>query len=247
MKRLFSGKALGIVLGVLAVLTYIFISWAQNALPADSVALQALESDELVTVQEESGLITFTPSDGVYDTGFIFYPGGRVDYRAYAPVLHQIAERGYFVALVPAPINLAFFNTNAANQVIELFPGIEQWVVGGHSLGGVAASRYVAGNPDAASGLVFWASYPGSDLLVNSDIKVISIYGSNDIAGMEPFDESRSHLPGDTEFVVIEGGNHAQFGSYGPQPGDNPATISPEEQWAQITEATVRFLETLSK
>lgn len=247
MKRLFSGKVLGISLAVLAIGIYIFVSWASDALPADGAALQALESDEQVVVKEDSGLITFEPVDAEFDTGFIFYPGGRVDYRAYSPVLNQIAERGYFVALVPMPLNMALFNVDAASQVIELYPGIQRWVIGGHSLGGVAASRFVANEPNALQGLVFWASYPGSDLLVNADIKVVSIYGSKDIAGMEPFDESRSHLPADTEFVVIEGGNHAQFGSYGPQPGDNPATISSEEQWKQIAEATVLFLESLSK
>lgn len=247
MKRLFSGKALGIVLGVLAVLTYIFISWAQNALPADSVALQALGSDELVTIQEESGLITFTPADGVYDTGFVFYPGGRVDYRAYAPVLHQIAERGYFVALVPAPINLAFFNTNAANQVIELFPGIDRWFVGGHSLGGVTSASYAVDNLDRVEGLILWASYPAGDALKDTNIQAIAIYGSNDMEGDEQINLIDERLPASTQFVVIEGGNHAQFGSYGPQPGDRPATITYEEQWAQATDITVQFIESLSK
>ncbi|HSG44079.1 MAG TPA: alpha/beta hydrolase [Anaerolineales bacterium] len=246
MKRLLSGKVLGIVLAVLAIGGYIFVSWASDALPADGTALQALESDEQVVVKEESGLITFEPVNAEFDTGFIFYPGGRVDYRAYAPVLSQIAGRRYFVALVPMPLNMALFNVDAANQVIELYPGIQQWAVGGHSLGGVAASRFVANETGAVQGVVLWAAYPGNDSLANADIKVMSIYGTNDIAGMEPFDESRAQLPVDTEFVVIEGGNHAQFGSYGPQPGDNPATISPEEQWTQIAEATVRFLESLN-
>jgi hypothetical protein len=76
---------------------------------------------------------------------------------------------------------------------------------------------------------------------------VISIYGTKDMAGMEPFDKSRLQLPADTQFVIIEGGNHAQFGSYGPQAGDNPATISPEEQWAQIADATAKFLESLDR
>jgi len=37
--------------------------------------------------------------------------------------------------------------------------------------------------------------------------------------------------------MTIEGGNHAQFGSYGPQPGDNEATISAQEQLDQTVEA----------
>ncbi len=239
----------GVVFFIVALLigAAIFVAWASDPLPASDIALQALKSDGVVEVTDESGLITFKPTNAEFDTGFIFYPGGRVDYRAYAPVLHQIAERGYFVALLPAPLNLAFFNTDAANPVIDLYPGIQHWSVGGHSLGGVAASTFVMDNPDRAEGLALWASYPFGDLLASSDINVVSIYGTNDMAGMEPFDKSRSQLPADTQFVVIEGGNHAQFGSYGLQPGDNPATISPEEQWAQITDATVQFLESLSQ
>jgi len=225
----------------------IFISWAENAMPASDVALQALKSDDKVVVNEENGLITFQPADVQPVTGFILYPGGRVDYRAYAPVLRLIAARGYFVALVPMPLNFSFFNTNAADQVMKLYPEITHWAVGGHSLGGVSASSYVAKNLINVDGLVLWASYPADGSLANATIRVLSIYGTNDLAGMAPFDKSRSQLPADTQFVVMDGGNHAQFGSYGLQPRDKVATISPEEQWAQITEATVKFLESLSK
>lgn len=239
-------KVLGIILAVLAILTYVFIAWAKDALPADSAAFVALESDEQVLVSEKDGLITFTPVDGEYDTGFVFYPGGRVEYRAYAPVLHNIAARGYFVALVPVPLNLAFFNTNAASQVMELYPGIDHWFVGGHSLGGVTAAGYTSEHLEQIDGLVLWASYPADDSLKDTDIKALTIYGTND-QDFTQIDISRSRLPASAQVMTIEGGNHAQFGSYGPQPGDNPATISPEDQWAQVTEATVRFLESLDK
>ena len=127
--------------------------------------------------------------------GFIFYPGGRVDYRAYAPVLRMIAESGYFVALVPAPLNLAFFDMNAAAPVLAQYPEIRHWVVGGHSLGGVAASVFAKDHLDQLDGIVFFASYPADDSLKNSDIKVLSIYGTNDMAGMETFEEKKSLLP----------------------------------------------------
>ena len=42
--------------------------------------------------------------------------------------------------------------------------------------------------------------------------------------------------------MEIEGGNHAQFGNYGPQKGDQPATISAEEQQAQTVAAIEEFL-----
>ncbi|MDX1377584.1 MAG: alpha/beta hydrolase [Anaerolineales bacterium] len=247
MKRITGRQVFNFSLFALVVGAYIFISWARNALPADGTALQALESDERVIVKEDAGLITFEPVDTDFDTGFIFYPGGRVDYRAYAPVLNLIAERGYFVALVPAPLNLAFFNTNAAGQVMDLFPEMEHWVVGGHSLGGVAAASFSERNLSKVKGLVLWASYPSNDALRDSGIQAITIYGTNDMEGDEQINLAGDRLPATAQFITIEGGNHAQFGSYGPQPGDQPATITPEEQWAQAAEITVTFIESLNK
>jgi dienelactone hydrolase len=178
-------------------------------------------------------------------TGFIFYPGGRVDYRSYASPLHEIAAQGYLVILVPVHLNLAFFDINAAQPVFAAHPEIHHWAVGGHSLGGVAAALFAKDHPEI-KGLVFWASYPADDSFKNSNIKVVSIYGTNDMAGMEKFDGTKKLLPQDTQYVVIDGGNHGQFGDYGLQPGDKIATISHIEQQRQIVEASVNFLRKLS-
>ncbi len=239
-----------ILLGFLAVAVISalgFIFWANDAAQATDVALQALESDPQVVVGQRAGYVTFSPVGQSPTTGFIFYPGGRVDYRAYAPVLRMVAQQGYFVAVVDVNLNLAFFEINAADVVVSNHPEIRQWAVGGHSLGGVAASSYAAKHLEDVDGLVLWASYPADDSLTNATIDVISIYGTKDMAGMEPFDKSRMQLPADTQFVVIDGGNHAQFGAYGFQAGDNPAEIPADEQWAQIAEATTGFLETLTE
>lgn len=219
-----------------------FVAWASDKAVATETALTALNSDEQVFVSAENGWVIFHPAgDARPETGFIFYPGGKVDYRAYAPVLKLIAAQGYFVVVTPAPLNLAFFDVNAAERIEAAHPEIQNWFVGGHSLGGVAASSYAATHPEI-KGVVFWASYPADDSLKTNGTKVISIYGTNDgLAGEGKIDESKALLPVDAEFVAIEGGNHAQFGSYGPQAGDNEATISPEAQWTQAAEATAGF------
>jgi dienelactone hydrolase len=242
LKRILLGILIVFVVGALG-----FVVWAEDAYQPNEVAMQALKSDAQVAVTQHEGFITFEPVGVQPTTGFVFVPGGRVDYRVYAPVLHQIAARGFFVAVVKVRINLAFFDLNAPERVISQYPNIQHWAVGGHSLGGVAAASYVSKHLDVVDGLVFWASYPGDNSLTNATIKVISIYGTKDMGGMASFEQSRAQLPADTQFVVIDGGNHAQFGSYGPQAGDNVAAISPEEQWAQVTEATVLFLDSLSK
>ena len=239
-KRVF----LGIVLTLL-LMTAGLVIWGNQAAPASEVAIQALESDARVKVAQQDGFITFEPLASEPVVGFVLVPGGRVDYRAYAPVLHQIAARGYFVAMVKVRINLAFFDINAPDRVIYKYPNIQHWAVGGHSLGGVAAASYASKHPGSLDGLVLWAAYPGDDSLASAKLKVISIYGTKDKPGMEPFDKSRTQLPSDTQFIILDGGNHAQFGSYGLQAGDGVATISPEEQWSQAAEATADFLGSL--
>jgi len=109
------------------------------------------------------------------------------------------------------------------------------------------ASVYAKDHLTELDGVIFFASYPADDSLKNTNLKVLSIYGTNDMAGMETFEVKKSLLPVDTKYIVIEGGNHAQFGSYGPQEGDKPATISPEEQWEQVAAATVEFLKGLEQ
>jgi pimeloyl-ACP methyl ester carboxylesterase len=232
-------------LAVALVATIGLVVWGNDAYPPLQPALDALQSDSRVTVTQHDGYITFEPVGMQPTTGFVFYPGGRVDHRVYSPALREIAARGYFVAVVKVRINLAFFDLNAADRVISKHPEIQTWAVGGHSLGGVAAASYASNHLDAVSGLALWASYPADDSLTNATIKVLSIYGTKDMGGMESFEKSRAQLPADAQFVVIDGGNHAQFGAYGPQAGDNPADIPAEEQWAQVVEATTQFLESL--
>jgi hypothetical protein len=227
-------------IGAIAVLG--FILWANAAMGPEQEALAALQSDEHVTVRLDQ-FIVFEPANKKPTMGFVFYPGGRIDYRSYAAPLHKIAAGGYLVILLPVRLNLALFDVNAADRAIVAFPEIRQWVVGGHSLGGVAAAAYASrAGPEALDGVILWASYPANDTLRHTGLKVLSIYGSFDTDVMDRFKTSRSNLPEDAEFVVIDGGNHSQFGHYGLQAGDPKATITSLEQQKQVVKATVQFL-----
>lgn len=238
-----------IVLGLLVVVLLIsigFVVWAETPLGPAPEALAALQSDSSVIVTAGE-FTTFEPVNMKATTGFIFYPGGRVDYRSYAVPLREIAAQGYLVVLVPVRLNLAFFDVNAADSVFSQYPEIRHWVVGGHSLGGVASALFAKQHESQLEGIVFWASYPADDSLKNSNLKMLSIYGTKDMAGMGKFDETKPLLVADAKYVIINGGNHGQFGDYGSQPGDNAAEISRTEQQAQIVKATVDFLKELGK
>src|SRR5215212_8957237 len=193
---------------ILALVVMGFIIWASSAMGPAPEALSALRSDEHVTVSVIQ-YIVFQPTKKKLNTGFVFYPGGRVDYRSYAAPLHKIAAEGYLVILLPVRLNLAFFDVNAADRALADFPGIKYWAVGGHSLGGVAAALY-AGKNENIDGVIFWASYPADGALKSTDMKILSIYGTLDMGGMDSFEASRANLPANAEFVVIDGGNHSQ-------------------------------------
>jgi hypothetical protein len=225
-----------------------FVVWAERTLPPMPDALSALESDGSVQVATERWLV-FSPVSPEPHTGLILYPGGRVDPHSYAPTARAIAASGYVVVIVPMPLNLAIFGSGAAADVIAAYPEITTWAIGGHSLGGAMAARFAFGHSDQVQGLILWAAYPdSSNDLSDRTLPVTSIYGTLDgLATTEKIDASRALLPGTTEWVAIEGGNHAQFGWYGPQSGDNPATITREEQQTQVVEATLRLLQSLQQ
>jgi dienelactone hydrolase len=236
-KKLIIAISLGLLIGISA-----FIIWGYTPPKPMVTALDALESDELVNVVKDDGYY-FIPKNHTATIGFIFYPGGRVDPRSYAPLARAIAEAGYLVVIVQMPLNLAVFGQNKAGKVIEEHPSIEKWIIGGHSLGGAMASTFVAGNPSKIDGLVFWASYPAQNISTLS-IPILSIYGTLDgLTTLEDIEKSRSNLPASTQFVPIEGGNHGQFGYYGEQSGDQAATITRADQKTQIVNSTVNFLE----
>jgi dienelactone hydrolase len=238
-----------VLLGILLVIAVVFagfVIWAETPPAPMPEAYDALKSDSSVTVSLGNWLV-FTPVASNLSTGFIIYPGGRVDYRSYAPAAHAIAAEGYLVVIPLMPLNLAVFGVGTANDVVGHYPNISSWAIGGHSLGGTMAAQFAFENPSKIEGLVLWAAYPASGTdLSKSSLLVTTIHGSNDgLVSTAQIDGSLKLLPPSTVRVEIAGGNHAQFGWYGDQAGDNAATITREEQQNLTVTATVQLLEKL--
>jgi len=220
------GLAVTLVLGSLG-----FYGWTRaSRYPAfDSAAKLA------ATARAEQGWYVFEP-DGEPLAGFIFYPGGLVDPAAYAPLMQKLSEGGVLAVIVPMPLDLAVFGINRANRVIAAFPDVKSWGIGGHSLGGAMACEYVAGSPRSVDALVLLASYPAESTdLSKLGLTAVSVYGTEDGVSGAAFTDSVARLPAGAALVEIAGGNHAQFGDYGPQKGDGQALVSREEQ--QVTTA----------
>lgn len=194
-----------------------------------------------VVVTETSQSLTFTPTVEVRG-GLVFFPGARVDPRSYAPLLEPLAARGYIVEVVKAPFGIALLAEGSATALMARHPDVPRWAVGGHSLGGVAASDFIAAHPDGPRALLLWASYPNQSL-ADRDVCVTSISGSEDgLSTPAKLDASRRKLPASTRYLVIKGANHAAFGDYGEQDGDRPATVPAERTQQQITDLSAQAL-----
>lgn len=201
-----------------------------------------LVSTERLPVEQGNNFIAF--GDPNASTGIVLYPGAKVEYSAYAPLMRDLAERGYLAVVVQMPFNFAFFDVNAADRVRAAYPQVDTWWVGGHSLGGSMAAQYAADHADDASldGLVLLGSYAASDLSA-TNLGVISVYGSNDqVLNRAKLADSAALLPDSAETLEIEGGNHAYFGAYGLQDGDGEAAITPAEQQEQTADAIDAYI-----
>ena len=232
------GKRIALILLIIIVVFVVaMFVYLERYYHADADAMKALNSDAQVTVTETSeGYLFDGPGE---DSAIVFYPGGKVEEESYAPLMRRLAEQGQDAFLLELPFRLAVFDMDAAGDVIEDYD-YDRWILAGHSLGGVAAASYTAEHPDEVEGLVLMASYPTKE--IPDEIPVLSIYGSEDrVLNLKSYEESRELWSDQTEEVVIEGGNHAQYGNYGEQKGDGEALISAEEQKRAVVENILKL------
>lgn len=220
---------LGMLLAAILLVCVGFAVYVGDYYHADETVVQAMAPADGIVINKTGGDdLVFTPPSP--RAGLIFYPGGKVEHTAYAPLMRACAERGILCVLVKMPCNLAVLDMNAADGIAEQYPDIDAWYIGGHSLGGAMAAAYAADHNGELDGLILLAAYSTKDLN-GSGLEVLSVYGSEDrVLNREKYEGYRGNLPSGAVETVIEGGCHAGFGSYGPQKGDGAPTITGEEQ-----------------
>ena len=216
------------LVSVMVILGGGFLVYASDYYQADETADTILQSR---AVQVREDLIILQPEDKS-NTALIFYPGAKVEYTAYLPILEKLRQGGVACVLMKMPFNMAIFSANAADRAYQELSGITNWFIGGHSMGGAMASSYAAGHKDKVKGLVLLGAYIYGDVLPED---ALTIYGTLN-------SDLEKHIDYTENVIIIQGGNHAQFGNYGEQKGDPAAEISREEQQNIAVRAILEFI-----
>jgi pimeloyl-ACP methyl ester carboxylesterase len=240
-------KIAGLVIALLVVGGAVGLwAWGKSRhADAAADAMAALAPDGAVVV-EQGRYLVFRPSADPPRLGVIFYPGANCDIRGYAPVLRRVAAAGYFVVVVPMPLEFAFLAPNRALDVEADYPEIRRWALIGHSLGGAMAANFAYNHPDAISGLVIWDSFPApNNSLASFPHPVWHVHRATP-DGQPPvsFSERRALFPATSHWVPIPGGIHMYFGSFdgGGYTEDWAPSISRDEQHDRAVAATLAAL-----
>lgn len=217
--------------------------WVWYSFQSKGVDQQLLQDDEFIKVKQNSDYFLFTPTR-VYIHVLVFYPGALVDPKAYVPLCRNIANNNIQVYLIKMPWRFASRGYNKPKE-LQLFTGTsKKYILSGHSQGAKMAAQFVYENPGLVDKLILIGStHPRDISLAEARIPIMKIYGSRDGIADEPSVlDNKTKLPATTTFVRIEGANHAQFGYYGFQLGDQKATISRMQQQAETLENIISFI-----
>jgi pimeloyl-ACP methyl ester carboxylesterase len=233
----------------------VFTLWASLAYQASAEGEAALESTPEVSVERADVYWLFRPRVAAEGTGLLFFAGALVEAAAYAPLARAVATARFPVLLIELPRRGAFGGgdgpevLNRARGAMARQADVERWVVAGHSLGGRIASAFARSRHPGIAGLVLvGTSHPRDISLADATFPVTRIYGTRDtVADVDKIVQTRRNLPPSTREVAIDGGNHSQFGYYGFQPGDWPATISREAQQRVTLRAILDTLQAVSR
>lgn len=238
-------KIILIVIGVslllsAAVIGMILLNERAAAQPLD--AYEAAYRDTIISITDNGDVEILPLKENDPKTGIIFYAGAQIEPQAYIPLLARLSEQGYCCFIPNLTSNMAALEPNAAEQVIRDHPEISRWYIAGHSMGGLTASGYADDHRNEIDGLIFIAAYSNRDMS-DANIPVLAVFGDTDgVMNKELYDERLIWNPKDFEEHIIPGANHAQFGDYGEQPGDNEAKITAEEQQRQTADIILDWL-----
>ncbi|MED4128806.1 MULTISPECIES: alpha/beta family hydrolase [Shouchella] len=224
-------------IGIILLLGAGFFVWTQFTY--ELINAEGVELNEPLPINDD--WIIYSASNA--DTGFVLYPGAKVEPEAYAYLAQELSQQGITVAIPSVTLNLSIFDSAKAEELIQREPDLH-WYIGGHSMGGAAAAMYADNHLETIEGLLLFGSYAASnESLHSSSLPVLSLSASEDgLSTPEKIEDNSKNLPDTTDFIEIEGGNHAYFGLYGEQTGDGDAHLSVAEQQEAIIEIVISWI-----
>lgn len=234
LKRSLLTVTFGLVLSIVCTFGYLGI----NYIPKQD-AIDALKGNSEVNVTNVTGGYYFDGPGS--ETALIFYPGAKVKCEAYAPLMLRLSQKGIDCFLADMPFNFALFGENKCESFLNSYK-YDNWIMSGHSMGGLVAANYTSKHQDKIKGLVLLAAYPSNP--ISDNVSLLSIYGTEDgCLEKDTYSKDKTNWPKNSLEYVIEGGNHAQFGDYGNQSGDGNASISKEDQWNLTSKKIIEWSE----
>ncbi len=246
-------RVLAVVIAIVVVVAAAGITYFSIAHHGTERSIDAVTSDPTLDVTTTHGVTVISRAGNRSDTrdaenrsnvGFVFYPGGKVAPDAYLATLAPIVRRTNATVFVPhMPLNLAVLDSNAAAGIVDRHPEIDVWIIGGHSLGGVMACRYVESHPDQMDGLVLFASYCDHDVS-DTGVDALSVTGGDDtVLDRTAYRKNRPNLPPNATFTRVDGMNHSEFGSYTGQRGDQPASLTYRQAHERLADVVVQWMQ----
>ncbi|MDO4919030.1 alpha/beta hydrolase [Kocuria sp.] len=230
-----------VVVAVLVVAALALVVWSRTGvMAAEPGPLRSVQEDPAVVVEQQDDAVVLRPAHPSGSSrGLVFYPGAKVEAEAYAARLSGLVTEEGMTVVIPRPwLNLALFDRRDLATFTDLVPGVDEWLVGGHSMGGVRACQVAR----ESSGLLLLGSYCATDLS-EAHLPVLSIGGQEDgLSTPQKIADARGELPQDATMVEVPGANHASFGDYGPQAGDGQASISDGQMDRTVTQRVAQDL-----
>jgi len=231
------------LISILAIIMIVFLSfliWSQQTYKP-SEKLYELVNKKSIKYEKDWIIFNEKDSDSV---GIILYPGAKVEPEAYSYYARQLSKKGYLVAIPNMKFNFAFFDTNKAQKIIDTHPPVQKWIIGGHSLGGVVASKFAYNNPELIDGVFLLGSYPDEKTDFSTQtLPILSIYGEKDgLSTVKKIENKEYLLSKSTNLHEIKGGNHGQFGIYGYQKGDTKTSIPVKKQQDEMINITLKWI-----
>lgn len=239
MKKIVRNFFVGIIVIIMIAFLSFFL-WSQQTYKPSEKLYEVVNEK---SIKYEKSWIIFNEKDA-NKVGIILYPGAKVEPEAYSYYAKQLSKQGYLVTIPNMKFNFAFFDTNKAKKIIDTHPSVQKWVIGGHSLGGVAASKFAYSNPKLIDGLFLLGSYPDEKTNFSTQtLPILSIYGEKDgLSTVKKIEDKEYLLSKSTKFHEIKGGNHSQFGIYGDQKGDTEPSIPVKKQQDEMINITLKWI-----